>query len=296
MRDSILQLGVDYGTVFANVQDISLRWTQAGYNVADTLELTKTSLLAMNTAELDAEKSTVGFIAIMSQWGLESKDLLPTLDKINKVGDDFAVTSQDLVDGLTRASGAAKVMGLSLDQTIGLLTTMREASGRTGRETGNALNSILSYIQRPGSIKIMESMGISMFADQAKTQFRNVMEVFSELAAKWNDPSLSSGIKDALMAGAQEAGLFSQELADATGTQYEYAKAVQATTEAQGQFNDVEKRDAAQAAAGIYRRNYFIGLLERFATVSQVQLSIDKSSGYSAREKARTMETLENKY
>ena len=139
-------------------------------------------------------------------------------------------------------------------------------------------------------------MGIKMFADQARTEFRNVMEVFTELAAKWNDPSISAGAKDALMAGAQAAGLFSQELADATGTQDEYAQAVQATTEAQNQFNDVEKRDAAQAAAGIYRRNYFIGLLERFATVSKVQLSIDKSSGYSQRENARTMETLERKY
>ena len=158
MRDSVIQLGIDYGTAFENVQDISLRWTQAGYNVADTLVLTKDALLAMNTAELNAEQATQGFIAIMSQWNLEAKDLLPTLDKINKVGDDFAVTSQDLVSGLTRASGAAKVMGLSLDQTITLLTTMREASGRTGKEVGKLVapdksNFVRKHVLNSGKLQ-----------------------------------------------------------------------------------------------------------------------------------------------
>lgn len=296
MREKLLDLGVQYGATFDTVQDIALKWAQAGYNMNDTIELTKNSLLAINTAELNSTQSTQGFIAIMSQWGLTAKDLLPTLDKINKVADDYAVSSQDLVDGLTRASGAAKVMGLDIDQTIAILTTMREASGRTGKEVGNALNSILSYIQRDKSIDIMDSLGINMFADKAKTQFRSVMDIFSELAAKYNDPSVSQGVKDALMAGAEEAGLFSEELANATGMQDEYSKMTQKATEAQGEFNDIEKRDAAQAAAGVYRRNYFIGLLERWTTTQKVLNSVNNSANYSMQENTRTMETLEKKF
>ena len=55
MRDSLQGLGVEYGMTWENVSDIAIRWSQAGYNVADTLELTKSALLALNTAELDAE-------------------------------------------------------------------------------------------------------------------------------------------------------------------------------------------------------------------------------------------------
>ena len=54
MRDELQGLGVEYGMAWENVSDIAIRWSQAGYNVADTLELTKASLLALNTAELDA--------------------------------------------------------------------------------------------------------------------------------------------------------------------------------------------------------------------------------------------------
>jgi len=295
VRDSIIQLGVEYGQTFENVQHITLRWVQSGYDIADALELTRTSLLALNTAELDSRQATESLIGIMAQWNLQTSDLSLVLDKINKVADSFSLTSQDLVDGLLRASGAARIMGLDIDHTIALLTTMREASGRTGREVGNALNSILSYIQRAGSTKIMESMGIRMFADEARTQFRNVFEVFSELSEKWNDPNIAQGAKDALMAGAEEAGLFAEELAGAVGMQDEYVKMTEAASEATGEYTDVQKRDAAQAAAGIFRRNYFIGLLERFTTTQKALTVASEAEGYSMRENERTMEALEKK-
>jgi hypothetical protein len=136
MRTELLQLGIDFGRSWTEVQDIALRWSQAGYNMRDTLELTRASLAAVNTAELDVENATQSLIGIMSQWGLQANQLLPVIDKINITADNFAVTSQDLVDGLLRSSLAAKNAGLSFEQVVGYLTVMREASGRTGREVG----------------------------------------------------------------------------------------------------------------------------------------------------------------
>lgn len=82
-RDELLQLGVDYGQSFETVQQIALRWAQSGYNVADSLELAKTSLLALNTAELDAKNATESMIGIMAQWNLQAEDLALVMDKIN---------------------------------------------------------------------------------------------------------------------------------------------------------------------------------------------------------------------
>lgn len=279
-RDELLQFGVDYGQTFDVVQDIALRWAQAGYNVSDSLENTKTSLLALNTAELDASNATESMVGIMSQWQLTSQELPLVLDKINKTADDFTVTSQDLVDGLLRSSGAAKIMGLSLDETISLLTVMREASGRTGREAGNALNSILSYVQRPSSIKTFESMGIKVFADNARTQFRNVMDIFQDVASKWD--TVGKDIQNGFLKSADDAGLFSEEMATALGMQE--------------QWNDLQQRDLSQAAAGVYRRNYFIGMIERMSGAQEVLNNMTDAAGYSQAENVRTMETLAKKY
>ena len=57
MRNELQGLGVEYGMTWENTSDIAIRWAQAGYNTAETLELTKASLLALNTAELNATQA-----------------------------------------------------------------------------------------------------------------------------------------------------------------------------------------------------------------------------------------------
>lgn len=277
MRDELQQLGVTYGDTWGDVSDIAIKWAQAGYDQAETLELTKDSLLALNTAELNSEQATSGLIAIMAQWGLTAEDLLPVIDKINKVSDDYAVTSTDLVGGLQRSSGAAKVLGLTLEETIALITTMREATGRTGKEVGNALNSILSFMQRDKAISTFEDLGIQVFADKARTQFRNVIEIFDDMAAKW--PQMGEAARDALTSEAEAAGLFSEEMSEAVGLQE--------------QWNDLQQRDLSQAAAGVYRRNYLLALLQNWSKVDEVLLSQENALGYSMKENERTMQTLD---
>lgn len=278
-RDNLMQLGIDYGQTFENVQQIALRWAQSGYNVVDSLKLTETSLLALNTAELDAKNATESMIGIMAQWQLQADDMALVMDKINITADRYSVTSQDLVDGLLRSSGAARNMNMELDETIALLTVMREASGRTGREVGNALNSILSYITREKSIETLEGLGIQMFTDETKTQFRNAMDIFKDIHASWG--SLSMDIQDGFVAAADEAGLFNEELA--------------ATLDLEKEWDDVQKRDVSQSAAGTHRRNYFIGMIERMANAQDVLNNMIDAEGYSMNENANTMETLEKK-
>lgn len=279
MREELFKLGKDFGTNMATVQDIALRWAQAGYNVKDTLSLTKTSLLALNTAELDATQSTQAMIGIMAQWNLTAKDMPLIVDKINKTADDYAVSSQDLVDGLLRSSGAARIMGMTFNQLLGVLTATRESSGRTGREVGNAINSILSYVQRPTAIKTFERLGIKVFANEAKTEFRNVIEIMNDLASRWDD--VSDDVKDGFVQAADEAGLFNEELATSLNTQE--------------QWTDLQKRDLSQAAAGVYRRNYLIALLRNFAQVQEVVNNLQDAEGYSLKENDRTMTTYQKK-
>lgn len=184
------------------------------------------------------------------------------------------------MDGLVRSSGAAKVLGLTLEETISILTVMREATGRTGREVGNALNSILSFMQRPSAIKTFEAEGIRVFADEARTQFRNVINIFDELAAKW--PQLTEATQNMFVQQAEAAGLYSEEMAEVIGIEE--------------QWTDLQQRDLSSASAGIYRRNYLLALLKNWAKVDEVLISMEDSLGYSLRENERTMDTLDKQY
>jgi hypothetical protein len=279
MQKELLDLSVQMGQSWDDTSRIAIMWSQAGYNMRDTLELTKVSLLAMNTAELNATEATSGLIAIMAQWDLQAQQLLPTLDKINLVADRYAVTSGDLISGLQRSSGAAKLLGMSLEETISLLTILREGSGRTGREVGNALNSILSFIQRPNTRKALEDAGIQVWADTAQTQMRNVMDILRDVSKSWN--GMSEDIQKTLLDSSLAVTGFTEEidaLANATKT-----------------LTQAEQMELGQAMAGTYRRNYMNILLKDFAKSQDIVLQMEQALGYSLRENTQYLETYEAK-
>lgn len=278
-RNHLMELGREFGFTFATVGDIAKRWAQAGYDVTESLEATRASLLALNTAELDAEQSTQSLIGIMQQWSFDTSQLITVIDKINKVSDDYAVSSQDIVDGLLRASSAARNANYSFEQTVAVLTAMRVASGRTGKEVGNALNSIISFMQRPIFRKTLEEAGIPFFANVSEGKLRPQFEILADLAAKWED--LTDAQKASIESQAEQAGLLTEELAEMAGVQSE--------------LNELERINLAQSASGNFRRNYLLALLNNFSMVYDVILSQEQAAGYSMRENERTMESYQKK-
>lgn len=293
-RDQLFSLAVEYGRSFEDVSEVALRFAQAGYNVQETLSMTRDSLLALNTAELDVQNSTESMIGIMQQWNFTADELSTIIDRINYTADNNAITSQDLVDGLLVASSVAKTANMSFDQTVGVLTALKEASGRTGKEVGNAFKSILTYIQRPKSLEGFDAMGIEVFADKATGTLLPMMDILTNMSTKWS--TMSTSMQDTLVKAADEAGLFSEELAIATGTLDEYQQATDAMTAASDKANDAESRMQANLAAGVYRRNYYIALMENMQKALQVTADLQNAEGYSMQENSKHLDTLKAKY
>lgn len=286
MRNNLYALGKEYGRSFEEVSDIALRFTQAGYEANDVMSMTRAMLLGINTAELEAESGTVALIGIMQQWEYEASQLTTIIDKLNYTADNNAITTQDLTDALLNASSVAKIAGMSFEDTMGVLVAMKEASGRTGKEVGNAFKSILSYIQRESSLNIFEQAGIDVYVNETTKELRPMMDILSDMATRWG--SMGDEAVDALVKSADEAQLFSEEMAAVMGVEKEYEQALR-------DVNDAETRGVTSAAAGVFRRNYYIALMEKFAKVSQVSAEAIDTEGYSLRENERYMETTDAK-
>jgi len=290
LRGSLFNLGKEYGRSFEDVSDIALRFAQAGNDMTDTVTLTRDALLALNTAELDSEEATQSLIGILSQWGYEASDLITIIDKLNYTADNNAITTQDLIDGLLKASSMARTAGMSFDDTVGILTSMKVASGAAGKEVGNAFKSIMAYIQRPESLKLFESMGINVFADKVTGELLPMMDILENMSAKWNENQ--ENMLDTLVASGDALQMMSEEWAIATDSLDEYTAYQEAAAEATDKANTAEARAQAQAAAGVYRRNYYISLMENLAAAQQVSNDLMNAEGHSAQENARYMETL----
>ena len=193
-RDKLINLAYDFGNTFDNVADITLRLAQAGFDSQESLALTEKTLLALNTAELNATEATDDMVAIMAQWGLmtgnateEAKAYGDIIDKINKVADNYPTTSADILDALKKTSSAFNLAGASIDETIATITAAEVASQRGGKAIGTALSNITQQLKDTGRINIAESLGIDFYTDETKTEFKDIMDIFGELADKMQD-------------------------------------------------------------------------------------------------------------
>lgn len=190
-RDELIQLAQDYGNEFDNVANITLRLAQAGFNADESLALTEKTLLALNTAELDATQATSDMIAVMAQFGLTTgttseiaENYGDIIDKINKVADNFPTTSEDILNALKKTGSAFNLAGASIDETIATIVAAEKASQRGGKVIGTALSNIVQQLKAEGKINIMESLGLDIYTDSTKTEFKGIMEIFEQLSEK----------------------------------------------------------------------------------------------------------------
>lgn len=293
MKSQMFDLANEFGRSFGETADVTLRFAQAGYDMQDSLSMTRDALLAVNTAELDSEQTTQSLIGILNQWGYSADDLITIIDKLNYTADNNAITTQDLVDSLLKASSVAKTAGMSFDDTVGILTSMKVASGAAGKEVGNAFKSILSYIQRPDSLKLFDSMGIKIYADEATGALNPMMDILEQMSEKWNlGAEAQNNMIDTLVQSGDAAQMMSEEWAIASDSVEEYAQYQQAAAEATDLSNTAEARAQANAAAGVYRRNYYISLMENFSEAVRVSDDLINAEGHSMQENGRYMETL----
>lgn len=258
-RDEIIQLAYDYGNTFDVASDIVLRFVRVGLSAADSIAMTEKALLALNTAELDAEEATEDMIAILSQWNAlegttaeKSEYLESTIDKINKVADNFSLSSQDLLDALKKTSSGFNIAGATIDETIAMITAAEVASKRGGKAIGTAMSNMAQQLKTEGRLNILEELGIEAFADADKTIFLPLTEIFANMSEKMKE--------------LQDAG---------KGTSVEMQKLMETFT--------------------VFRRNVGTGLLSGMSGddnyyLQALEVSLN-SAGYSAQENAKHMGT-----
>lgn len=273
MSDELYAIAKQYGRTFDEVAEVSQLFVQAGNNWTDTLELTKGTMLALNTAELDVTQSTQGLIAIMAQWGLSAEDYIDLVDKINITADKFAVTSETIVSALQRSSSSAKNANISLEETIGIITALAEATGRSGENLGTALNSLIIYTSKSSALETFAKVGsdaMKQVVDDYQKGAVSIYQVWLQLSEELKNLSAS-----------QQASLFQskdfQEFADLMESQAE---------EYTSQIKEV------YGAAGTYRQNYFIALLNDLDKAKEAVTEMSGFEGYSVRENQKYMESL----
>lgn len=278
ISDELYQIAYDFGQTFENVQDVAVRFAQTGMDWQEVVDATRATMLGLNTAELEVTSATQGLIAVMAQFHIEASDLESVIDKINTTADHFPVTSEKIVAALQRAGGTASAFGMTLEETIGVITALSEATGRAGESIGTSLNSLISFSMKDTALE-----KFSEFLEKDVSDY-GVLQLWKELSAaiKGGNTELAT-----MMSQSEEfSDLMDETLASSIGLEEEYNLALKEGNAALKDGRDI------YSTVGTYRQNYFIALLNNIETATEAMDNMGDALGYSLQENETAMTTF----
>lgn len=271
-------LAQQYGQTFENVSTLATNFARSGRSWEESMQATEAALLAMNVAELNASQASEGLLSIMQQFKMDASEMVTVVDKLNKTADKNPVTTQKLLEAIKRAGSAAKNANISFDETLALITSISEATNRSGQNIGTAINSLIQYSQK----KINAFASLSQESAEAVEKFKlgliSITDVWRQVAIDiHNDKESRDNIITAL--GTDDLEELTSSLHDELG-------------------DLVEEINGVYDVANTYRKNYFVALLDNMydsedgvSRFSKVLEDLQNVQNYSNEENDKYLDT-----
>lgn len=278
VADDLYAIAQAYGQTYENVSEVATNFARTGMSWRDTLVATKEAMLALNVAELDASEASDGLLSIMMQFHKPVDELGGIVDELNKVADNFPVTTEKILTALQRTGSSADNANMSLEQTVGLITTLSKATNRSGENIGTALNSLIQYSGKGTALDTFSALDsdvsgpVSRIVAEYRKGAASIYDVWVELSKKIN--SITDEQADLLdqYFNTEEGSKLAEELSAELGDAYD---------DLQGVFS----------TANTFRKNYFIALLKNISTADEAIQVMNGALGYSQKENAEYLET-----
>ena len=233
--DGIFKVAQQTGTSFDQVAEGALELARQGLGVEQSLQRVSTSLKLVRVAGIDSEKAVAGLTAAIKGFEGAGLTVAQIADKLAEVDTKFAVSTEDLINGLERASASARVAGVSFDELIGVITTVQERTQRGGAVIGNAFKTIFARLGRTDTLSTLEQLGIEVL--DAQGNVRSAIPLFTELAAELDKLGLKSveaGDIIQKVAGVRQRDILISLVEDLNSGQSQFAKSLQVSAGAAG--------------------------------------------------------------
>lgn len=199
------------GVTTKSIIEQAAAWSRLGYSTSEqATQMAKySSMFATISPGMNLDESTDGLVSIMKAFKIGTEDVNEVIDgimsKVNIIGNTRALNNSDIVDFLRRSSSAMAEANNTLEDTIALGTAMVEIT-RDAAGAGQVLKTVSMRIrgydedteefiggveELSGKIADLTKTastpgGISLFTDEAKTEFKSTRQLFEEIAEIYN--------------------------------------------------------------------------------------------------------------
>lgn len=187
-------------------------WSRLGYSSKEAAETMAalSSKFASVSPGMDTESAQTGLVSIMKAWNIGvNKVERDIMDNINVLGNKFAETNNDIIEGMERAGATLATMGTSIQDSFALFTGAQEII-QNAETVGTALKTLSlrirgydeeteelsnDVIEATGKVADLTKVasnnfaGVSLWADAEQTQYRSLKDYLGDISKIWNEIS-----------------------------------------------------------------------------------------------------------
>ena len=195
MRESAVGMGVEMGrnaTEVANAQAEMGRLYKDAYTIN---KMTESAIIGANVMDgATPDEVAKGLSTVITSMKLQTSDAMTIIDSMNEVQNNYRISSESMLESLSKVGSSAYTAGASLQELEGYITAVTVATGADGGEVGNAIKSLISRVYRIGKDGIedagkseimLNSIGVAV--RDASGQFLKIDTILKDLNGKWKD-------------------------------------------------------------------------------------------------------------
>lgn len=199
LLDTYNQMAKELGATTTDIADGADAWLRQGKSIEEANSLVKDSMILSKIGMIDAADATEDLTAVLNGYKLEAQSALEVVSKLSAVDLESASDAGGLAESMSRTATSANQAGVSIDELIGMLGTLKSVTQASDEELGNAIKSIVSRYSQIKANKFIDyetgedlsnvetvlgKIGIKI--RDGLTDFRDLSDVLSELAAKYD--------------------------------------------------------------------------------------------------------------
>lgn len=295
-----ISTGKQVGMSSADLQNSLATSIQSGMgDMKSSMAVARKSMILANVGDMNKDEATRAINTLVKAFGLtplakvrkgvhgvtkETNQLSDALNKINYVGNNYAISSAGVANAIQNGGTVLANYGVSLADSIGLITAANEPL-QDPKKVGNGLKSIaINFAGMAASAKdgqlglnktakaLKNIAGIDVYKDKAKGQLKNMVQMLDELHPKWSrlTDDQRAGLSEAI-AGKHRANVFQALMGN-----YEQFKKIRKEFASGDDFNSAEIENAkyVNSIAGKLNR-----LKETMTSVSTTLVGTDMVKG-----------------
>lgn len=180
LSQGLFNVAKSTGQSFKIASEAALEFSRQGKTLKETLDSTRAALALTRLTGLDATQAVRGLTAAVNAFSEEGLSYADVVNRMAAVDTNFAVSSKDLIEGISRSASVAQEAGVSFNELTGLITTLQERTARGGAVIGNALKTIFTRVQTTDNLKYLRDLGFELY--DVEGRILPVVDIMKKLA------------------------------------------------------------------------------------------------------------------